>query len=138
MAKPPPPPVRKELSNALAQWRALDSQIDELQKKERALRLYIAKQTFSKLREGVNHREVGALVVTVNHKVNRKLDVAVLNNSFRNKLKDIGASLDLVVEYKPGLVLSEYRKLTAQQRKLFDTALTISEGTPTLTVEDVK
>ena len=64
-------------------------------------------------------------------KLNRTVDVAALSTigplCIKNKI-----SLDVVIRNKPELSVTEFKKLTEEQRKVVEMALTIKPGTPTL------
>jgi hypothetical protein len=67
------------------------------------------------------------------HVINRSVDEAallVLASTFAEKKLPV----DKLIKRKPELVIGEYRKLTKEEQLLFDQALVIKPGTPSLEV----
>lgn len=99
---------------------------------EQNLRKQVMASLFADGKEGTNTVELAngwKLKGTI--KLDRKLDKATLL-SISDKLRELGVNPDTLVEWKPDLKTSVYRELTAEQATLFDTALTIKPGSPTL------
>ena len=75
--------------------------------------------------------------VYIDHKINRKLDVAALD-SIMPAMDESYRQLGVLIDYKPALVLDGYRALPDDQRKIFQQALTETPGTPTLNIQKVE
>lgn len=122
-----------EMLAAIERWAGIATTLDELKKTEMHLRKFIIAQTFPKLKEGMNTSIFDHIEIKVNHKVERKIDSAVLDVS-KEKFRKVGIVVDGLVEYKPYLKTKAYRLLNKSQMKLFDTALTITDGSPQLDI----
>ena len=106
--------------------------------RELELRKGIRDKYFAKATEGVNKLQLGnGYFLKLSHKIDRKLDVAVLP-SITEELREIGVDIDFVVERKPTLRLANYRELTAEQMQVFDKALTIKPASPELELIEPK
>jgi hypothetical protein len=119
----------------------MQEQLATLKSAEAMLRRRIADHFFPNPTEGSAENKyplaqlgdnTGA-ILQMDHKINRtvlepELDV------LKAKLKEDPALPKLpfnkLVKYKPEVVTAEYRKLTAEERKLFDEALNIKPGMP--------
>jgi hypothetical protein len=69
--------------------------------------------------------------------LNRTIDPALLQ-TLTPELRDQGIPLDIVIRYKPEIVIGEYRKLDEKQRMFLDQILTIKDGTPQLEMRTPK
>lgn len=128
---------QNEVSAAdLATWYQLQEQISKLKSQEALLRAKIFRASFPTPKEGTNSAPLNdgtGAVLKATHVVNRTVDVAaltVLTPTFAAK----GIQVAELTKTKVELVISEYRKLTAEQRQLFDQALTVKDGSPQMEI----
>lgn len=126
------------LREKLEQWYVLKDQLKQISEQEMALRKELVASYFPERVEGTNTVDLGdGFALKAQHKLNRKVDLGTLS-AMRDRLTQNRIKVDALVEYKPSLVLREYRQLTEEERQLFDSCLIISEGSPTLEVAAVK
>lgn len=120
------------LERLVLQWRKAEEALELAKVTERALRDKLAAQ-FTNPEEGSNVREFGRLRLTLTHKINRKLDEALVDEVLA-KLPKQWRTEGKLVAYKPSLVVSAYREL-AEDPKLvavFAACLTETCGAPTV------
>ena len=67
------------------------------------------------------------------HTINREIDPGAFG-AFKERFAEAGIKADALVQYKPSLVLKEYRTLTDEQHQLFDQCLIIKPGSPALEI----
>lgn len=133
------PALTPEQLAAVTEWQALTEWMDKAKKREQELRNGFAR-LFTQPKEGVNHLiTADGFDLVLDYKVNRKLDVAVLD-AVMSELPENSAfrQLGVLIEYKPALVMSGYRLLPDDQRLIFCQALTETPGTPGLEIKRVK
>lgn len=144
-------------------WQVAKERLRSAQASEILLRQMVFRWFFPIPGEGTNNAKLpdGTLIVG-KHVINRKVEeekLAVLKgyrvSDMRSYLEQIGIStaawpddmpvttamgisVDKLVEFKPSLVTSEYRTLTAEQALIFETALDIKPGSPQLEVTPPK
>jgi hypothetical protein len=119
------------------EWLIVRQQLEYIKEKEMELRNKISKALFPDPKEGANKHVLGDYNLTLTHKLTRTIDEASLSNVVRT-LHENGIPVDELINYKPSLVLSAYRKLEKEQLKLFDNVLIIKPATPSLSVDKVK
>lgn len=85
--------------------------------------------------EGANKISMPKGTLTFTNNYDRTID-AVQLAAMHERFAEAGIDLDSLVVNVPKLLLTEYRKLTPAQRKLFDRALTIKPATPVLFFEE--
>lgn len=118
----------------LNEWYSLKEQLDVMKDRELNLRKQIFGEVFVNPTEGTNKFAIGdGFVLNGGYKLNRKIDNAVFQ-AMRPQLMEAGIRVDELVEYKPDLRTTIYKKMTDEQRALFDQCLTISPGTPSLEI----
>lgn len=125
--------TEKEMLAAIKEWSEVSTKLEEIKEREMHLRKFIVAQTFPKPKEGTNKAIFEHIEINYNHKIDRKIDEAVLDVS-KEKFRKAGIVIDGVVDYKPVLNTKAYRLLNKTQMKLFDTALTIKDGSPQLKI----
>ncbi len=130
----------------LEQWYKLKSELGRIKSAEALLRSKIFKHFFPVPEEGTNtvplNDGTGA-VIKAQHKIDRTIDQGTLDalrtaqTEALAKIDEPGFTpnipifnIDVLVKWKPELVLSKYRELTAEQRHYFDQALVIKPGSP--------
>ena len=97
-----------------------------------ALRRKIFGAYFIDPKEGANKVALAnGWSLTGTYKIARKVDPGLLQAAAEN-LREHGINVDMVINWKPELVTSVYRKLTAEQIHLIDQCLEIKEGSPEL------
>lgn len=64
------------------------------------------------------------------HKVERVIDQAGLQ-SVNEEVRAAGFNPDLLISWKPSLKMAIYKEMTAEQRVIFDKALTLKPGSDT-------
>lgn len=122
----------------LSEWYSLNEQLSALKTREQLLRQKIFKGLFQDPKEGTNSFELSdGFVVKGKYVINRTLDEAGFKAA-AEVLSEHGIRTDSIVKYKPELVLSEYRKLTDEQRHLMDTVLIVKPGMPGLEIMQPK
>jgi hypothetical protein len=118
----------------LTKWYELSKQLETIKTAEMDLRKKIFKGIFTEPREGVNkHALTDGWILKADHKINRKVDEALLA-TMSPAMREKGINPDALVKWKPELVTGEYRKLTEEEMKLFDQVLTITEGSPQMEI----
>lgn len=99
---------------------------------EQELRKAVMAEFFPEPKEGVNNLDMGqGWTLKGTYKVDRKVDEAVLP-AVQEQLRELGVNADTLVKYEPKLATAAYRALSEQARLVFDTALTIKPGSPTV------
>lgn len=120
--------------NDLNDWYLLQKQLAAIKDQELVLRKKIFVAWFKSPKEGTNNLPLtDGWVLKAVYPVNRKVDVPKLSVK-RQDLQDAGLKLDDLIKYKPEVSVTEYKKLTDEQRKLFDEILEISPGTPQMEI----
>ena len=132
MAKIPENTVTQEDLN---EWAAMSKQLGELKSKEMLLRMKIFKGLFIDPVEGTNSVPLGTegWVIKAKYPINRKIDVALLT-ARAAELREAGIPVDSVVRTVPELAVAEYRKLSEDMQKLFDTVMDVKPGSPSLEI----
>lgn len=116
----------------LDEWIAVKTDLDRLKKREANLRQKLVEGAFPNPIEGVNQVQLDdGTILKATHKINRTVDESCLQ-AVKEKLPAEKA-VNLVT-FKPQLSLTQYRKLTDEERKIFDSALIIRPGSTTLEV----
>ena len=124
--------LKEDYNILLLEWHELHLRQKQLKDDEMELRLKLVGHFFPTPDEGTNTVDLGNdWKVKDKHAINRKCDEASFEAVFE-KLPE--GSKDRLIKYKPELVLKEYRKLPLREQKIFDQALIIKPGTPTLTL----
>ena len=118
----------------ITNWYDAQKKLEVLKDYELKLRNKIFKGCFKNPREGVNKFPLTeGWILKADHKINRKVDEALLT-AMAPKFREVGINPDVLVKWKPELAVSEYRKLTEEEHKLFDQVLEIKEGTPQMEI----
>lgn len=116
-------------------WDEMKKQLAILKKTEALLRAKIFKSFFPNPVEGMNKVPLeNDWVLKGEYTITRKLDIGVIP-AIKDPLIALGvAKPDALIKYEPSLVLSKYRELTKEQMHVFDQALIITPGSPTLEI----
>lgn len=118
----------------LATWYKLSKELKALKVKESLLRKKIFHGAFPEPNEGTN-----SLVLTDGYclkgkyTISRDIDIGSLG-ALKETLRENKINVDILVNYKPSLVLREYRKLNEEERNLFDQCLIVKPGSPALEI----
>jgi hypothetical protein len=124
------PVTQEDLNN----WFKMKEQLALLTQEEMTLRKRIAKHYFPNPTEGTNSVPLSAgWVMKMKHTISRKILPELLTNMMPEFKKAKIPVLDVVLN-KPELSVTEYKKLTDEQRKLFDKAMEIKDGSPALEI----
>lgn len=144
----------------ITEWETTAEDLTRIKTREMMLRQKVFKWFFKEPAEGVNNAVLpDGTLVKGNYKLNRSVDIEKFEAVKKFQIGDLlhflaslhvdvarfdssmrvvdamGIKLDKLVEWKPSLVLSEYRTLTAEQCAVFEMALEIKPGSPELTVK---
>lgn len=118
----------------ITKWYDLSKQLEIVKTAEMDLRKKIFKGLFTAPTEGVNKLDLSdGYVLKGDHKINRKVEEALLS-TMSPAMREQGINPDALVKWKPELIVAEYRKLTKEERTLFDQVLTITDGSPALEI----
>lgn len=155
----PPPQVCME---DVLEWQQQKEDLDRLKFAEVSLRKRISSFFFQAPEEGTNKvRLPNGLILNLQHSIKREVDKTNLETMGKLRISDVGRDfltrigaahehhpddalvvnvlmLDLnsVIEWKPSLKVTEWRKLTDAQHGFFDTFMTVSESeTPQVKIE---
>lgn len=128
----------------LATWFKLKQQLAEVKGAEAMLRSRIFHHFFPTPTEGSKDNKcplndgTGA-VLQADYVINRSVDQAQLEG-LREAMFAEGSNLpqlhlDQLIKWKPEVSITEYRKLTDEERNVFDRALIIKPGSPQLEIK---
>jgi len=118
----------------LVEWYRLQEELKRIKAVEIVLRQKIFGAYFPFPTEGTNSAPLAdGWVLKGKYIINREIDLGSLG-AMKEQFAQAGIATDSLVQYKPSLVLKEYRKLTEEQRHLFDRALIVKPGSPTLEI----
>lgn len=118
----------------LEHWYKLQEELKRIKASEMLLRQKIFGAYFPSPVEGTNSAPLGdGFVLKGKYTINREVDPGALG-ALRPRLLEAGIKADDIVQYKPSLVLKEYRTLTEEQTKLFDQCLIVKPGSPALEI----
>lgn len=123
----------------LITWFKMQEELSKLKVAESLLRKRIFAHYFTNPTEGVNNHPLDdGYVLKGGHVINRKVVEADLE-ALQAAMKAEGANLpklpiNKLVKWKPELVKSEYNKLSDEDKLVFDRALEIKPGSPTLDI----
>lgn len=118
----------------LEEWYVLQDQLKDIKNKEMLLRRKIFEFYFQKPEEGTNKFELAdGFLLKGKYTLNRTIDEGALQSSLE-MLRENKINPDTLVVYKPSLDLRNYRRLTAEQQKLFDQVLIVKPGSPSIEI----
>lgn len=119
----------------LTEWQNTKAEADKVKpiiEKEQALRKEVFGLFFPAPTEGTNKFDLPeGWTLKGTYKIDRKVDEQAVP-AITEALRGMGVNVDLLVAYEPKLKTATYKELTAEQRVVFDQALTIKPGSPTL------
>jgi hypothetical protein len=118
----------------LALWSKMQEDLRAMRAAESLLRMKIFKAAFPAPVEGTNKYNLAqGWVLKAVYGLDRKVDVALLK-AMASELREGHIAVDEVVRYKPEVAITEYKKMTDEQRQLFDRVLTIKPGSPQMEI----
>lgn len=118
----------------LNKWYILQQQLRELREQEADLRAKLFNNFFIDAQEGTNsHTLPDGYILKGKRVITRSIDKGALNASLEG-LRAVKINVDEVVDWKPTLKMSAYRKLTPEQQKIFDQVLVVKDGAPSLEI----
>lgn len=118
----------------LTKWYELKEQLASIKASEMLLRQKIFAGYFPTPVEGTNDAPLAdGYVLKGKYSITRDVDPGAIG-ALKDKLLEAGIKADALVQYKPSLVLKEYRTLTKEQQDLFDQCLIIKPGSPALEI----
>ena len=100
--------------------------------KEMALRKQVAAAFFVAPEEGTNNLDLNGWTLKLVHKIDRKIDVATLQDTLNKITTEMLYPAQRLVKYSPEVVVAEYKVLPDEVRAVFDSTLVIKEASPTL------
>ncbi len=134
--------IPKVTTQDLQQWYKLQQKLGKLKSEEAMLRARIFSDLFPDPVEGTNNYDINdgtGAVLKATHVINRNIDMGsleALDKAIRTPDANLPKlPLRKLVEWKPSLVLKEYRSLTEEERHVFDQCLIIKEGSPQMKIE---
>jgi hypothetical protein len=122
-------------TNKLSRWYTLTQEIEERRSEELTLRKELFGAAFPDPSEGGKDNKMNLAdgwILQGDYKINRTVDRAVVD--ILAKGDNTAPLVDKVFDYKPSLVLKEWRALSAEDRILLADAVTEKPGTPALKV----
>lgn len=129
------PQTPEEAFERLQRWFTTKQELSELKVSEILERKDLALFYFPDPREGTNRLPLGGgYELKLVHGINRKVDEVAYNNVKAAQVKKLKLDMDALFELKPVLKVSEYRKLTDEQKDFVDTLLDSDEGSPQLSI----
>lgn len=118
----------------LNEWYRLQAELKRIKASEMLLRTKIFGFFFKAPVEGTNDAPLAdGWVLKGKYNITREVDPGALG-AMTDKLREAGVVIEKLVQYKPSLVLREYRELSDVQRHLMDQALIIKPGAPALEI----
>ena len=121
-----------DMHAALVHWSKLLPQLKKIKDEEMQLRKKLFGSFFEDPDEGVNDFDLGnGWTLKGTYKLSRKIDEPALAAILKKMPKTQQAKL---IVNKPSLVKKIYDKLTDKNRSVFDQALIIKPGSPTLVI----
>lgn len=134
----------------LAQWYKLREQLAQVKQAEALLRARIYRHYFKDPKEGTNNfplEDGTGAVLKAQRVIDRKVDVATFDALRKVQEEQWGENrvpgatpgvpllkLDELVKWKPEVSITDYRKLTDNERRYFEQCLIIKDGSPQLEV----
>lgn len=120
----------------VAEWQRANNTAKLSADIERQLRQQVVKEFFTATKEGANTYAAQGVTIKVTGKVNRTLDKAALDAvmpQLPEKYRVLDTA-DSIIRYEPTFDLKVYRAMSPDERKIFEQALTIKDGAPSLEI----
>lgn len=123
-----------DVNAALMAWESVKVDKAKATYEESRLRKLIFAHFFPNAKEGTNTAPLAnGWKVKGTQAINRNVDAAILQ-ALGAELTEKAINAGLLVKWSPEISVTEYRKLTAEQKLVFDRCLTIKEGSVTLEI----
>lgn len=129
-----PPPEAPATQKDIERWYILTEQLAQVKEEEMKLRKRIFGTYFPDPHEGVNDVPMSdGYVMKGTYKIDRKIVEEALVACMA-EFKEAKLPMKELVIMKPNLSVSAYKALSEEQQHLFDKALEIKPGAPTLSI----
>jgi hypothetical protein len=131
------PPATLNPDNLILSWQEAVKQLEAIKARELELRKAVFALVFPDATEGTNSHQLGQgwqLKAQVNYNYNLDKDagkVEAVQVQLADKLH-LATEAERIFDWKPKLSVREYRLLPPDAKRLVDSVLTISPGTPQL------
>lgn len=119
----------------LIRWHELNEQLTKVKAEEILLRKEIFGEAFPDPTEGSKENKMNlpdGWILQGDYKITRTVDRAVVDTLLRGD--NTGPLIDLCFDYKPSLVLKEWKGLGDEDRALLSDAVTEKPGAPALKI----
>ena len=128
------PALTPEVKSQISEWSEIKKWLSVAKTRENEIRQALAAFFVPNPKEGTNNVQGEGFAVKLSHTVSRKLDEAALD-AVMPQLPEQFRVIGNLISYKPTFSLEVYRAMSAEEKKIFEQALTINEdGTPTLEI----
>lgn len=125
----------KQKFDLVCKWYEAKQELAAMQAKERLLRDSVFAEYFPDPKEGTNNVTLGTGdVLTAVYPMNRKIDKAVFSG-LQEALREANVDTDQVIETKLELKVGAYRKLSEEQLKVMDQCITMTPGSPQVSIK---
>jgi len=126
----------ESVSDMLWLWEKAAADLIKAKTYEMALRKKIVAALFPNPTEGTNTYQLpGEWKLKLTHKIDRKLDESALEAVWENLAE---GSEDKLIKNKPSLIKKAYDDLTSEEQVIFNEALILKPGSPTLKLIEPK
>ena len=116
----------------LTEWTQVSATLDAAKAREMELRKELFGFAFPTPLEGTNKAELpGNWMLKGVYKLNRDLDLTALA-AVNEEMVKLQVNPDTLVKYKPELITGAYKALSDQARLVYDQALIVKVGSPSL------
>jgi hypothetical protein len=136
-SQPPVKKLTKAQRTLLANWCELKRVSALYKEQESEARAAVVKAFFGTLGEETKELLTSGVLLTATGKINRRIDEAALDAVMKEMPTNFQRA-GALIDWKPVLVTKGYKLLTKQHRKVFEQALILTPGTPTLDITPVK
>jgi hypothetical protein len=127
-----------ELSLKIHQHAEMAKQLKQLRTDEMVLRKEILGEAFPDGKIGTNTLELGAgWKLKGVFKIDRKVDETTLQDTL-TLLRERKVPADVLIRWKPEVVAKEYKKLTPEDKLIFDQTLVVKPVSPSLEIVEPK
>lgn len=135
-------PENQVTQDDLSKWYQLQEQLKAVKASEMLLRTKIYKGLFINPEEGTNSVPLSeGWLLKAKRTIQRDIDLAAFQalaslnqETQQSKFSEVGIAPELMIKWKPELVIKAYRALTPEQLAIFDQALIIKDGSPALEI----
>lgn len=117
------------------EWDKVQAEMKALKAKEMLIRQRIYRGIFARPDEGTNkHTFDDGSLLKATRVIDRKVEIGAMQAlaAKDGPFQEAGINANVLIKWTPELVIKEYRKLTPAQVLIFDQALIIKDGSPSL------